>query len=102
MFNCITLGSVRNIKYMRAFAEAWPELSMDDKSAEKSQLIDNDSIVFVQRRVAQIPWGHHTVLLDKIKSKQEREFYLIKIIENGWSRDVLVAQILKEKLINVK
>lgn len=67
--------SPRNLKYMRAFAEAWR-----DKE-------------FVQQLVARIPWGHNVRLLDVVKSPQEREWYARAAIEHGWSRDVLVHQI---------
>ena len=67
--------SVRNLKYMRAFAEAW----RDEQ--------------FVQQVIAQLPWGHHTRLLDKLKERATREWYLRAAIENGWSQNVLVHQI---------
>lgn len=67
--------SPRNLKYMRAFAETYP---------------DNQ---FVQQAAAQIPWFHNCVILDKIKDQTEREFYIAKTIENGWSRNVLEIQI---------
>src|SRR6516165_5916747 len=57
---------------MRAFAAAWPEEPI------------------VQQLAAQIPWFHHCVLLDKVKSQPEREWYVHKTVENGWSRNVLV------------
>lgn len=66
--------SPRNLKYMRAFASAWPDLS------------------FVQEVLAQIPWYHHVTLLDKTSSI-EREWYARAAIEHGWSRAVLVHQI---------
>ncbi len=67
--------SSRNLKYMRKFAEEY-----NDKQ-------------FVQQLAAQIPWYHNCVLLDKISSLSEREFYINKTIENGWSRNVLTMQI---------
>lgn len=67
--------SVRNIKYMRAFAEAWTTEAI------------------VQQAVAQIPWGHNLVLLSKLKTPEQRLWYAEKTIENGWSRNVLVHQI---------
>ena len=42
--------SPRNLKYMRAFAEAWPEEAI------------------VQQLVAQIPWGHNVRILDYVKA----------------------------------
>jgi len=67
--------SARNLKYMRAFAEAYP-----DKE-------------FVQQVAAQIPWFHHCTLLDKVKDPAERIWYIQQTMEHGWSRNVLVHQI---------
>jgi predicted nuclease of restriction endonuclease-like (RecB) superfamily len=54
---------------------------------------ENQSIVFVQQAVAQIPWGHHILLFTKIKDKNEAHFYIQQTIENNWSRDALALQI---------
>ncbi|OXR49470.1 hypothetical protein PuT2_06610 [Pusillimonas sp. T2] len=67
--------SPRNLKYMRAFAEAWPELE------------------FVQEVLAQLPWYHQLALLDKLPGPQTRKWYAAKAIEHNWSRNVLVMQI---------
>lgn len=67
--------SPRNLKYMRAFAEAYPDEQI------------------VQQVAAQIPWFHNCVLLDKVKDLQARSWYIQKTIEQGWSRNVLVLQI---------
>jgi len=67
--------SPRNLKYMRAFAEAWPDAE------------------FVQQAVAQLPWGHNLVLLDRLNNPQERRWYAAKSIEHSWSRYVLAMQI---------
>ncbi len=40
-----------------------------------------------------VPWGHHVVLLDKVKSVEEASFYLQQTIENNWSRAILRLQI---------
>ncbi len=48
---------------------------------------------FVQQAVAQIPWGHNIVLMEKVKNREQRIWYIQHCIENGWSRDVLVHQI---------
>jgi predicted nuclease of restriction endonuclease-like (RecB) superfamily len=40
-----------------------------------------------------IPWGHHTLLLDKIETSHERAWYIKKTIENKWSRTVLQYQL---------
>jgi len=67
--------SPRNLKYMRTFAEAWPEREI------------------VQRTVAQIPWRSNLALLDKLEDHQTRLWYAYNTIENGWSRDILAMQI---------
>lgn len=48
---------------------------------------------FVQQAVAQIPWGHNIVLLDKISDPDERIWYIEACRENSWSRAVLIHQI---------
>ena len=67
--------SPRNLKYMRAFAEAYPDEP------------------FVQQAVAQIPWGHNLRILDAVSDPEQRRWYIAKTVENGWSRNVLVLQI---------
>ena len=67
--------SPRNLKYMRAFAEAYPDFA------------------FVQQAAAQIPWFHNCILLDKVKNQEERLWYAQHTIQNGWSRAVLDLQI---------
>lgn len=67
--------SERNLKYMRAFAEAYPVASI------------------VQQLVAQLPWGHNVLLLTKVKKPEHRLWYAQATIANGWSRAVLDAQV---------
>ena len=67
--------SPRNLKYMRAFAEAWPVEAI------------------VQQAVALLPWGHNVRLLDLVKDGEERFWYADQAIRQGWSRNVLVMQI---------
>jgi predicted nuclease of restriction endonuclease-like (RecB) superfamily len=51
-----------------------------------------DSLI-LQRLVAEIPWGHHIVLMSKAKTDEERAFYIRASSSMGWSRDVLLNQI---------
>jgi len=67
--------SPRNLKYMRAFAEAWPDEQI------------------VQQAAAQIPWFHNVVLLEKVKDPAERFWYVQQTLQYGWSRNVLVHHI---------
>lgn len=68
--------SKRNLEFMRQWFQYWhtePE--------------------FTQQLVAQIPWGHNLVILNKIQDHEEALFYVQKTIENNWSRAVLTHQI---------
>jgi len=47
----------------------------------------------MKQLVAQIPWGHNLLLIEKIKDRKIRKLYVEKTIENGWSRNVLSFQI---------
>jgi predicted nuclease of restriction endonuclease-like (RecB) superfamily len=67
--------SERNLKYMRKFTEEYSDIE------------------FVQQVVAQIPWTHNLVIMEKIKDREERIWYINKTVENGWSRNILVHQI---------
>ncbi|MBX3288484.1 MAG: DUF1016 family protein [Acidobacteria bacterium] len=79
--------SVRNLKYMRAFSEAYPQFPIVQVPLARSQ----DE--FVQVPLAQITWYHHISLLAKVKDVAERAFYIAETAKNGWSRDVMLLQI---------
>ncbi len=65
-----------NLFYMRSFATAWPHEPI------------------VQQPVGQLPWGHVTVLLDKLDDQPLRNWYAATAVEHGWSRNVLLDQIM--------
>lgn len=67
--------SSRNLKYMRAFADAWPDRTI------------------VQEALAQITWYHNLALLEKLDIPEERLWYAAKAVEYGWSRNILALQI---------
>ncbi len=67
--------SPRNLKYMRAFASAWPERAI------------------VQEVLAQIPWYHHIALLERCGSPEERLWYARQSAAHGWSHNILKIQI---------
>ncbi len=67
--------SPRNLKYMRAFADAWKDRAI------------------VQEALAQITWYHNLALLEKLEAPELRLWYAKRTVENGWSRNVLVFQI---------
>ena len=51
---------------------------------------DNEKL---RRLVAEIPWGQNLVIMYRVKDYREREFYIRKTFEYGWTRDVLIHQI---------
>jgi predicted nuclease of restriction endonuclease-like (RecB) superfamily len=67
--------SPRNLRYMRSLAEAWPDAEI------------------LQQLIAKLPWGHNVRVLDRIKDRPTREWYLRAALEHGWSQDVLILQI---------
>ena len=66
--------SSRNLKYMRAFAQSYPDEQI------------------VQGVLAQITWYHNLALLEKLKSPADRLWYAHQTVEQGWSRNLLVMQ----------
>ncbi len=67
--------SVRNLKYMRKFAQEYPD------------------IAFVQGPLAQLSWYHTVTLMDKVPDKEIRLFYIKHAVAQGWSRNRMVTQI---------
>ncbi|MFE9235251.1 PDDEXK nuclease domain-containing protein [Cellulosimicrobium funkei] len=68
--------SPSNLKNMRRIAEVWP-------TAEE----------FGQQAVGRLPWGHVVVLLERLESREARDWYAASAAEYGWSRAVLEHQI---------
>lgn len=66
--------SVRNLKNMTRFYREYPEIEI------------------VQSLTAQITWTHNIEIL-RVKSKEQRLWYINKTIKNGWSVNVLAHQI---------
>lgn len=92
--------SERNIKRMLAFYRAYP--SIDTIVPQPVAQLGADRKV--PQPVAQttptpeaflwlIPWGHHAVLLEKVKELAPRTWYMSQTLANGWSRDVLALMI---------
>lgn len=67
--------SVRNLKYMKKFAEEYPDFE------------------FVQEVLAQITWYHNFILMDKIANIEKRKRYIKETVQNGWSSNMLKLQI---------
>jgi len=108
--------SERNINYMLKFYQEYQLLKISQLPVAK---LENDINTNVQLPVAQletdvnsirqlpvaqlqnideqlfnkISWSHHIILMQKIKDLPIRFWYMEQVLEHGWSRDTLVAQI---------
>lgn len=67
--------SARNLRCMKQFAENYTDAEM------------------IENMLSQLSWSHNMVLIGKVKDIKEREWYINKCIENGWSRTVMIHQI---------
>ncbi len=64
--------SVTNLKYMKMFAS---EYTLTEIS---------------QQAVDQLPWFHIVRIITAVKSKEDREFYIKKAVQSGWSSSILI------------
>ena len=114
--------SPRNLRDMKRFFLAysdpaiWPQAvaklaTRDDSTAIPRQLTakseasriwpqavaklktSGNSTEFLQQLVAEVPWGHHRFILDKLSDPTARLYYLQATAQFGWSRNVLLNQI---------
>lgn len=67
--------SPRNLLFMRAFAENYPDAAI------------------VKQLVSSLPWGHVVHLIQRIKDPEARNWYARAAVADGWSRSILDLQI---------
>jgi len=79
--------SERNIKRMLRFYREYKNTPKAQNEIVPQTVAQIDELIFF------IPWSHNIVLIEKIKDKQKRLFYMKKILEEGYSRNVLIHQI---------
>ena len=66
--------SVRNLKYMKKFAQIFTEDDVDEYG------------------LGRITWSHHQILMSKVSNREEYIWYLEKTLEHKWSVDDLTSQ----------
>lgn len=66
--------SARNLRYLQKFAA---EFSNDE---------------FLQHYAAKLPWTSITTIMDRVKDKEQRIWYIKESINNGWTRPVIIHQ----------
>jgi len=71
------------------------ELAIRVKSEQNQDFLDASSlrVEVLRRLVAEIPWGHHRTILEKVKVPPGQIWYLVSTAQNGWSRAILLNQI---------
>jgi predicted nuclease of restriction endonuclease-like (RecB) superfamily len=109
-FPATTGFSPRNLRSMKQFylvysdpaiwLQAVARLDRGAKDAEfwrqpaaKLTLSEVEVVEFLQQLVAEIPWGHNLLILNKLTDPAARLYYLRATARFGWSRNVLLNQI---------
>jgi predicted nuclease of restriction endonuclease-like (RecB) superfamily len=65
----------------------------------KAKTPEDQSLIILRQVVAEIPWGHHLLILNKISDPMEAFFYIRQTIEHNWSRNMLTFHI-EQKLFS--
>lgn len=102
-FSDISGFSKRNLELIRqwslfysvAFESITKQLAsqLDTPNNEIAKQVVSQTETFDFEAFIGVPWGHHILIIQKIKNTEEALFYVMKTIENQWSRSVLEYQI---------
>lgn len=96
--------SERNIKRMLAFYRLYPQAALDAElvpqpvaqaaaPAPGRQEVPQPVALSPAALLLAVPWGHHAVLMEKVKDTAARRWYMQATVENGWSRALLLDHI---------
>ena len=95
--------SERNIGRMIAFYRAspspmrlWPQAVAKLPPTEIVQQSSSEDVESLDSLLWSIPWGHHAVLMEKVKDLGNRLWYMHQTLLHGWSRNVLGLMIRSE------
>jgi predicted nuclease of restriction endonuclease-like (RecB) superfamily len=77
------------VQFSREYPDAFPATPLIGQPAV-AQL---PSAEIGQLPVAQIPWAHNVLLMQRVKDGVARRWYMRATLENGWSRNTLAAMI---------
>jgi predicted nuclease of restriction endonuclease-like (RecB) superfamily len=64
-------------------------LEESKKSPQAVGQIQEAANADLQHLVTGLPWGHNVLLMEKIKDRQERAWYMSQCLKHGWSRNIL-------------
>lgn len=95
--------SERNIGRMIAFYREYPALKttipplpvaeLPDAPILPTALAKFEATAIVQPLVAQLPWAHNVLLMEKVRDLAVRKWYMQSTLQQGWSHDVLALMI---------
>jgi predicted nuclease of restriction endonuclease-like (RecB) superfamily len=96
--------SKSNLDYMQRFAETYPQLfspqrvgkSINQSNMRVKQTISPQlvgKLMLFRETIGQLPWGHNRLLMEKLSDNEERLWYALQCVKNGWSRNVFANQI---------
>lgn len=102
--------SERNIKSMLAFFREYPDppaivqqavaqLPAAEKlprrvaKLEAATKAQQPTARFLDSILWSIPWGHHILLMLKVRDRSDRLWYMRETLANGWSRNVLLLMV---------
>ena len=102
--------SARNLWNMRRLVAAYSNSEVLAQAMQEIGNLEEDAILqqpvaelendrteqaaeFLQQLVAEIPWGHNLLILNKISDFDARLYYLRATAQFGWTRNVLLNQI---------
>jgi predicted nuclease of restriction endonuclease-like (RecB) superfamily len=105
--------SERNIGRMIAFYREYPDagevlpqlaakmpaLAKSPRATAKKREIEKvpqAAAKFPDELLRSIPWFHHVILIEKVKDRAVRLWYMQQTLANGWSRSVLLLMVKSE------
>lgn len=88
--------AISNLRYIRRFYDLYAyqihpqvvgKLKKEKEDSNRLQVVGE----LTEEELFSIPWGHHRLIMDKCKEDGEMAaFFVKKIIQNNWSRNVLL------------
>ncbi len=77
--------SERNLGYMIRFSKEYQSFHFEQSAILQQPVakLENTNLLL------SIPWGHHGLLMEKIKDQTVRFWYMAQTLKEGWGRDTL-------------
>jgi hypothetical protein len=78
---------------MVQFAHEYPDAFAPSPTIGQPPVAQLPNLPNGQQLVAQIPWAHNVLLIQRVKDRADRLWYMRQTLANGWSRNVLLIMI---------